>query len=276
MMDIHNLYPQARYESSRVAPALPNPIIPKLHFPKKDAGIVDQPEFHSSKPKRDAHVSTAPSGIQSQKPALHPIPGMAMQLPFHQQHMPVQFGGPNPQIQSQALPIPMSLPLGNPQVQHSMFIPGLQPHPMQSQGMMHQGQGLNFSAQMGPQLSPQLGNMGMGLAPQFPQQAPVKYSGSRKTVKITHPDTHEELMLDSSPAPRLHPSVQSQSQPISSFPPNMPMNFYPSSYNAAPLFYPPASSVPLSSTQVPPTSQPPRLYSQVCFSTLLLRLHYIS
>lgn len=195
---------------------------------------------------------------------------MAMQMPYHQQHIPVQFGGPNPQMQSQALsgtslpmPIPMSLPIGNQPVQHSMFVPGLQPHPMQSQGMMHQGQGLNFSPQMGPQLSPQLGNMGMSMAPQFPQQTSVKYSGSRKTVKITHPETHEELRLESSPAQRLHPSVQSQSQPISSFPPNMPMNFYTSSYNAPPLFYPPATSVPHSNSHVPSTSQQPRLYSQV-------------
>ncbi|KAH6793833.1 eukaryotic translation initiation factor 4G [Perilla frutescens var. hirtella] len=265
---------QARYESSRTAPALPTPSVPKQHVPKKDAGILDQSnsgEAHLvSKPKRDSQVSTAALGTQAQKHALHPISSMAMQMPFHQPQVPVQFGGPNPQIQSQALsgtslpmPIPMSLPLGNPPVQHSMFVPGLQPHPMQSQGMMHQGQGLNFSPQMGPQLPPQLGNMGMSLAPQFPQPSAVKYSGSRKTVKITHPETHEELRLDSSPAPRLHPSVQSQSQPISSFPPNMPMNFYPGSYNATPLYYPPASSVPLSSTQVLPTSQPPRLYSQV-------------
>lgn len=273
-MNFNNLYAQARYESSRAAPALPTPSVPKQHYPKKDAGILDQPtgEAHlSSKFKRDAQISSTPSGVQSQKPTLNPNPGMAMQMPFHQHHIPLQFGGPNPQIQSQALsgtslpmPIPMSVPLGNPPVQHSMFIPGLQPHPMQPQGMMHQGQGLNFSPQMGPHLSPQLANMGMGLAPQFTQQSPIKYSGARKTVKITHPDTHEELRLDSSPAPRLHPGVQSQSQPISSFPPNMPMNFYPGSYNAAPLFYPPSSSVPLSSTQVPPTSQPPRPYGQVC------------
>ncbi|KAL1562055.1 eukaryotic translation initiation factor 4G-like isoform X2 [Salvia divinorum] len=236
---------QARYDSSRTAPALPTPSISKQHFPKKDAGIHDQPnsgEAHlASRPKRDAQVSAAQPGIQNQRPALHPIPNMAMQFPFHQQQINAQFGGPNPQMQSQALsgpmPIPMSLPLGNPSVQHSMFVQGIQPHPMQSQAMMHQGQGLNFPPQIGPQLPPQFGNMGMSLAPQFPQQAPVKYNGSRKTVKITHPETHEELRLDSSPAP--------------------------SSYNAAPHFYPPASSVPLGSTHAPPNSQPPRLHNQV-------------
>ncbi|XP_042059861.1 eukaryotic translation initiation factor 4G-like isoform X1 [Salvia splendens] len=262
---------QARYESSRTDPALPTPSIYKQHFHKKDAGICDQPnsgEAHlASRPKRDAQVSAAQPGIQTQRPALHPIPKMPIQFPFHEQQINVQFGGPNPQMQSQALsgpmPIPMSLPLGNPSVQHSMFVQGIQPHPMQPQAMMLQRQGLNFSPQIGTQLPLQLGNMGMSLAPQFPQQAPVIYNGSRKTVKITHPETHEELRLDSSPAPRLQPSAQSQSQPISSFPPNMPMNIHPSSYNAAPHFYPPASSVPLGSTHVPPNSHPPRLHNQV-------------
>lgn len=212
-----------------------------------------------------------------QKPSLHPIPPMPMQLPYHQPPVPVQFGGPNPQIQSQGMPgtsppmpIQMSLPLGNSPVQHPMFVPGLQQHAMQSQGMMHQGQSLNFSPQIGTQLPPQLGNMGMNMAPQFPQQPAIKFSGSRKTVKITHPETHEELRLDTSPAPRLQPNVQSQSQPISSFPPNIPINFYPSSYNATPLFFPAASSVPLNSTQIPPTSQPLRNYNQVSSMRLLL------
>ncbi|KAK4414309.1 Eukaryotic translation initiation factor 4G [Sesamum alatum] len=263
---------QARHESLRSGPAMPIPSIPKQHFPKKDAGSLDQPNAGdaqmASKSKRDAQVSAAPPATQAQKPSIHPIPGMTMQLPFHQPQVPVQFGGPNPQIQSQAMsgtslpvPMPMSLPLGNPPVQHSMFVPGLQPHPMQSQGMMHQGQSLNFP-QMGP-LPPQLGNMGMNMGPQFSPQPAVKYSGSRKTVKITHPETHEELRLESSPASRSHPNMPSQSQPIPSFPPSIPMNFYPSSYNAPSLFFPAASSVPLSSSQVPPTSQPPRFYNQV-------------
>ncbi|KAL0380036.1 UNVERIFIED_CONTAM: Eukaryotic translation initiation factor 4G [Sesamum angustifolium] len=252
---------QARHESLRSGPAMPIPSIPKQQLPKKDAGSLEQPNAGdaqlASKSKRDAQVSAPPPAVQAQKPSIHPS------------LVPVQFGGPNPQIQSQAMsgtslpmPMPMSLPLGNPPVQHSMFVPGLQPHPLQSQGMMHQGQSLNFSPQMGP-IPPQMGNMGMNMAPQFPPQPAVKYSGSRKTVKITHPETHEELRLESSPASRSHPNMPSQSQPIPSFPPNIPMNFYPSSYNAPSLFFPAASSVPLSSSQVPPTSQPPRFYNQV-------------
>ncbi|KAL6569262.1 hypothetical protein OROMI_013776 [Orobanche minor] len=268
---------QARHESLQAAHAAPVPSVPNQHLPKKDAAAIsEQPnsagETHqASKSKRDTPVSAAPPVTQAQKPSLHPtIPGMPMQPPFHQAQVPVQFGGPNPQIQSQAslpmlmpMPMPMSLPLGNPPVQHSMFVPGLQSHPMQTQGMMHQGRSLNFSPQMCPQLPPQLGSMGINVAPEFPQQPDLNISWSRKTVKITHPETHEELRLDSSHNSRLYPNVQSQLQPISSFPPNTPVNFYPASYNAASPFPPTASSVPLSSTPVPPTSQPPRLYSQV-------------
>ncbi|KAG8363470.1 hypothetical protein BUALT_Bualt19G0025800 [Buddleja alternifolia] len=251
---------KARHESLKAVPAMPIPSIPKQQSRKKETGISDQPNACEAQPvsksKRDTQVSAAPPVTQTQKPAVHPIPNMPMQRPFHQPQVPVPFGGPNPHIPSQAmsgtsLPMPMQmhLPMGNP----PMFVSGLQPHHIQSQGIIHQGQNLNFSSQMGHQLPPQLGNMGMNMASQFPQQQAGKYSGARKAVKITHPETHEELRLDGSPAPRSHPNVPPQSQPIPSFPPNHPMNFYPNPYNASSLFYHAA----------PPTSQPPRLYNQV-------------
>ncbi|XP_057800116.1 eukaryotic translation initiation factor 4G-like [Salvia miltiorrhiza] len=262
---------QARQNLLRVGP-VPIPM-PKQPVVKKDAGVPDHTnarEGHPiSKSKRDIQISVAPPVTQIQKPAVHSIPGMPMQMPYHQPQVPVQFGGPNPQIQSQAmsgtslpLSMQMPLPIGNPPMQQPMFISSLQPHPMQSQGMM-QGQNFNFPPQMAHQLPPQLGNMGLNMTPQFPQQQAGKYGGSRKTVKITHPETHEELRLDGSPGPRSHPVVPPQSQPIPSFPQNHQMNFYPNSYNANPVYFPAASSISLSSTQIPPTSQPPRFYNQV-------------
>ncbi|CAA0842481.1 Eukaryotic translation initiation factor 4G [Striga hermonthica] len=260
---------KARHESLRTAPAAQVPSDPNQHLAKKIGPPSTGETQQAPKHKRDPQVVAGKPVAQAQKPSMHPnMTGIPMQLPFHQPQVPVQLGGPNPQLQSQtmpgtSLPMPMPLPHGNQPLQHSMFVPGLQPHPMQSQGMMHQGQSFNFSSQMGPQLPPQMGSIGMNMPPQFSPQPPVKYSGLRKTVKITHPDTHEELKLDSSPNPRLHHNVQSQTQPISSFPSNMPMNFYPNSYNASSIFFPPTASVPLSNTQVPSTSQPPRLYNQV-------------
>ncbi|XP_027159778.1 eukaryotic translation initiation factor 4G [Coffea eugenioides] len=266
---------QARHDLVRAAPTtLPIPSIPRQQLPKKDASTVDQSnaaEGHPpSKPKRDVQVSAPSSVSQTQKPPVHSMPGMSMQMPFHQSQVPVQFGGPNPQIQSQAMsatslpmpmPMPMPLQIGNPSVQQQVFVSGLQPHPMQTQGMLHQGQNLNFTSQMGPQIPPQLGNLGLNMAPQFAQQPAGKFGAPRKTIKITHPETHEELRLDGSPVQRSHPSVPPQSQPISSFTPAHPPNYYPNSYNANSFFLPAPSSLSLSTTHPPPQTQ--RCYNQV-------------
>ncbi|KZV57948.1 eukaryotic translation initiation factor 4G [Dorcoceras hygrometricum] len=278
---------QVRHQSLRTAaPAKALSSIPKQLSTKKEAGNFDQSNAGESQPvsmsRRDTQVSTAPPLAQTQKPSVLSVPGMPMQLQYHQPQVSVQFGGPNPQIQSQPMsgnamqlpmPMPLPLPLGNPPVQQPLFVSGLPPHPMQSQGMMHQGQALNFPSQMGPQL----GNMGMNMVPQFPPQQAVKYSSSRKTVKITHPETHEELRLDGSPGQRSHANVQPQSQHIPSFPPNHPMNFYPNPYNTTSFYFPAASSLPPNSTQASPTSQPSKFYNQVialCETIFAILPHY--
>ncbi|RXH93306.1 hypothetical protein DVH24_013882 [Malus domestica] len=198
---------QARHDSFRAAPSVPVPTVPKQQLPRKDSASIDQPnaaEVHMvPRVKKDVQVSHAPPPSQTQKPSAHPMAGMSMPMPFHQPQVPVQFGGPNQQIQSQSMsassiqmPMPMQLPIGSTQVQQPVFVPGLQPHPMQPQGIMHQGQNMTFTPQMGPQI-PQIGNLGISMASQYPQQQGRKFGGPRKTpVKITHPDTHEELRLD--------------------------------------------------------------------------------
>ena len=119
------------------------------------------------------------------------------------------------------------------------------------------------------QLPPQLSNMGMGMTPPYPRQQGGKFGGPRKTtVKITHPDTHEELRLDKradsysdggSLTPRSLPNMPPQSQPIPPFAPPHTLNFYnPNSFNPGSMFYPPQSSVPLTSSQLAPNSQAPR------------------
>ncbi|XP_016544330.2 eukaryotic translation initiation factor 4G [Capsicum annuum] len=261
---------QARGDTSRAIPSLPNPSTSKQPMPRKDAGPLDQPnpsEAHgvASKPKRDVQISAPPPVTQTQKPSTHPMPGMHMAIPYHQPpQVPVPFGGPGPHIPSHSmsatsLPMPMHLPIGNPPMQQPMFVSGLQPHPMQSQGMMHQGQGLNFSSGMGPQIPPQLGNMAMNMQSQFSPQQAGKFPGQRKTVKITHPDTHEELRLDGTPGSRSHPNMPPQSQPIAPYPPGHP-NYYTNSYNSSSVFFQAPNSLPLGNSQ---SSQPPRLFSQV-------------
>ncbi|KAK6918686.1 hypothetical protein RJ641_017108 [Dillenia turbinata] len=271
---------QARHDSLRTGPAMPVPSVPKQQLPRKEVVDGGQPRGGDasalSKVKKDVQASAVPSAPQAQKSSVLPATGMSMPMPYHQSQVPVQFGGSNPQIQSQAatsiqLPIPVPLPMGNaPQMQHQMFVAGLQSHAMQPQGIMHQGQGLTFTAQMNPQLPPQRGNMGISMGPQFPQQQAGMFGGPRRPVKITDPKTHEELRLDKrtesysdggTSMPRLHPNVP-QSQPIASFSPGHPMNYYPNSYNASSLLFPP-SSVPLTSTQITPASQAPRFNYQV-------------
>ena len=275
-MIISLLKMQARHESFRPAPSLPTPSVPKQQLPRKDQHSVDQSsaaEAHlQPMAKKDEQVSPPPPASQIQKPSGHPMPGISMAIPFHQPQVPLQFGGPNQQIQSQGmppnsfqLPLPIPLPMGSSQVQQPVYVSGLQPHPMQPPNIMHQGQNLGFNPQLGPQL-PQLGNLGTGIGPQYPQQQGGKFAGPRKTpVKITHPDTHEELRLDKrtdsypdggSSAPRTHPNV-SQSQPMPSFAGSHPTSYYANSYNPN-MFFSSPNSHPLTSSHMPPNTQAPR------------------
>ncbi|XP_012437563.1 eukaryotic translation initiation factor 4G isoform X1 [Gossypium raimondii] len=273
---------QARHDSSfKSVPNLPTSI-PKQQLPRKDSVATEQSssgEAHSvPKIKKDAQPSAVPPVNQTQKPSPVNIPMTSMQMPFHHQpQVPIQYGGPNPQIQSQSvtassmqMPIHIPLAMGNgPQVQQQVFVAGLQALPLPPQGMMHQGGGLSFTPPIGGQLTPQLGNLGMGIAPQYSQQQGGKFGVTRKTtpVKITHPDTHEELRLDKrtdiradggSSVPRSHPNMPSQSQPIPSFAPSHSINYYSNSYNTNSVYYPPPSSLPLAGSQIAPNAQGPR------------------
>lgn len=189
------------------------------------------------------------------------VGGIPMHVPYQQPQIPVQFSGPNMQIPSQgivpsSLQMTMTLPSGNvPQVPQQMFVPNIQSHPLQSPAIMHQGQSLGFTPQLGHQLPPQLGSLGVGITPQFHQQQPGSFVSQRKAVKITHPETHEELKLDKrsnlqtdpgSSGQRQLPNATSQSQPLPAF--NQQMSYYPPTYNHSPMFFP--SSLPLQSTHM--------------------------
>ncbi|OVA12734.1 MIF4G-like [Macleaya cordata] len=274
---------QARHDSSGAAPALPIPSVPKQQQPRKDLGKVNQSNTGESplltQAKRDIHAQglAAPGTTTIQKPSV--LPGTGMAMPFQQPQVPVPFGPPNPQIQSQgvtatSLQMPMPLSLGNSnQMQQQVFVPSLQSHPLQPQGMIHQGQSLSFAPQIGHQLAPQLSNMTMGMAPPFAQQQAGKFGGPRKAVKITHPETHEELRLDKrtdsymdggSSGTRSHPTVNPQSQPIPSFTPTHQISYYShmptSTYNPNNIFFQSQTSLPLTSTQMT-TSSPASRYN---------------
>ncbi|XP_057450984.1 eukaryotic translation initiation factor 4G-like isoform X2 [Lotus japonicus] len=271
---------QARHESYRSAVSMPVPPVPKQQQPpRKDAGVTEQSNagepYMGTKFKQDPQVSALTPLNQMQKPSV-PASGISVSVPYHQSQVPLQFGGPNPQIPTQSLstaplqmPIPLPLPIGNAaQVQQPVFVQGLQPHPMHPQGIMHQSQNMSFIPH---QLSHQLGNMGIGIGHQYSQLHGGKFPGPRKpaSVKITHPDTHQELKLEKredaysdggSSGARSHPNVPSQSQPVKSFSASHSMNYYPpSTYNTSSHYYPPHSSLPLTNSLITPNSQPPIL-----------------
>ncbi|KEH22484.1 eukaryotic translation initiation factor 4G-like protein [Medicago truncatula] len=214
---------QARHDSSRPVLPVPIPPVPKQLPVNKGAGVTGQSkggEAHTgTRAKQDTQVSSLPPASLMHKPSVIPHPGISMSMPYHQSQAPVHFGAANPQIQSHALPMPF--PIGNaPQVQQQVFV-----HPMHPQGMMHQGQNIGYGPQIGHQLPHQFGNMGMGINPQYSPQQGGKFAVPRKTtpVKITHPDTHEELRLDKraddggSSGARSHSGMPSQSPSVQPF-----------------------------------------------------------
>ncbi|XP_019412715.1 PREDICTED: eukaryotic translation initiation factor 4G-like isoform X2 [Lupinus angustifolius] len=271
---------QAHHDSFRSVPSGPTPPVPKQQQPpRKDAGVTHQSnarEIHTgSKGRKDPPGSAStPAGL-IQKPSVVSVAGISTPMPYHQSQAPLQFGGPNPHIQSQGLstaplqmPLPIPIPIGNPaQVQQPVFVPGLQSHPMHHQGIMHPGQNLTFTPPMVHQLSHQLG--GMGIGPQYPQQQGGKFATPRKTtpVKITHPDTHEELRLDKktdvysdggASGIRLHPKTPSLSQPVQPSAASHPLKYYSNSFNTSSHYHPPPSSLSPTSSHITPTSQSPR------------------
>ncbi|KAJ6815767.1 eukaryotic translation initiation factor 4G [Iris pallida] len=137
---------------------------------------------------------------------------------------------------------------------------------MQPQALMHQGPSMGFAPQMGHQLPSQLGNIGFGISPQFTQQ-PGNFGGPRKTtVKITHPDTHEELRLDKrtdshvdggASSQRPLSNVTTESQSIQAFDTSHQINYYQPSGSYSPFFSAP-NSHPLTSTQMTTGFQGPR------------------
>ncbi|XP_043715190.1 eukaryotic translation initiation factor 4G-like [Telopea speciosissima] len=269
---------QVHHDSVKAVPTLPIPATPKQQQSRKDVGTVSQANSRDSHPpsqaKRDVHaqVPLGPAPPAIQKSSVHPTTGMP--VPFQQPQASVQFGAPNAHIQSQmpsSVQMPMQFPVASAtQVQQQVFVPSLQSHPLQPQGIMHQGQNMSFSPPMGHQLS-QLQNLGIGIAPQFAQPQGGKFGGPRKAVKITHPETHEELSFDrradsyldgGSLGARSHPNLPPQSQPIASFTPSHQMNYYPhmqaGSYNPPSIYFQSQPSLPLTGNQMTPGSQSAR------------------
>ncbi|KAK8944733.1 Eukaryotic translation initiation factor 4G [Platanthera zijinensis] len=267
---------QVRHDSLKAAPAQatlsaskplpPQPVPQQKQQTKQVVSQAEIREAHSSAhAKRDtilAPMSTAPTTIPARTSVL-PVGGIPLHhLPFQQPLVPVQFSGPNIPMQPHGIvpasfQMTMALPSGNvSQVPQSMFVPSIQSHPMLPQAIMHHGQNFAFAPPLGHQFSPHLNNMVHSITPQFPQQQqPEKLIPQRRAVKITHPDTHEELKLDkrtvslANSGTSGHRQLQSAASQSSSFPSFNHQISYPTAYNHSPGFFP-SPSVPLTSTQM--------------------------
>ncbi|CAM8937860.1 unnamed protein product [Rhodiola kirilowii] len=264
---------QARIEFSRPAPAVPIPSVTKQQLAVKESSVAKQkhPLVAVSHPlpgmkKETQAPSQAPISLPQKPSAVH-VSGMPMPVPFHQPHGPVQFGVP-PQVQPQVVPstslqMPPILSAGSsPLLQQPMFIPAIQPLAMQHHGIMHQGQGMNFSNQLRPQLSHQIGSQGINIGAQFTPPQAGKFNSPRRAVKITHPDTREELRLDrredgiagGPPKSGIHTGVLPPPQPVPSLRPAHPNGYYSTSFSSP--YYPPPSVV--HSIQITPNPQTAR------------------
>ncbi|CAL9205831.1 unnamed protein product [Musa hybrid cultivar] len=281
---------QACTESFRAVPALPTPPAPKQQQQQQQQNRKDVSGAHQSSSgeshslpevKRNVHAPIPSAPVVPQpKSSVRPIPRMSVPMPMpfrpQQAQLPPQFIGPNPQMQSpslaaNSLQMPMTLPVGNnTRVVQQNYVPNIRPHLVQQQAVMHQGQSLRFAPPIGHQFSPQLGNLGTPIAPQFPQQQSGKFGGPHRTaVKITHPETHEELRFErkkdsvkegAATVQRPLSSVIPQSQSIPTYTPSHQMNYYSpiqqTTYSQSQLIFP--NTVPPVRGQMPTSSQAPR------------------
>lgn len=254
---------QAHHDSVKSVHPIPIPPAARPHLPGKDMG----PTNHSSaadvpKAKKDT-LGQPVTLTQAQKAHVNQVSRISMPMTYHQP----QFTAPNPQIQSHGMPptsiqmqmqVPMALPMASapPQVQQQMFVPGLQPHQLPPLGALHQSQGLSF-----PQPPPQMANLGAGTG-QYTQQQGQLAVPRRTPVKITHPDTHQEVkldkpsdaVLDAGPSSRPTPNMPPQSQLVTSYSPGHQYNYY-HTYNPGTMFFPGPGSLPVPGAQITPASQ---------------------
>ncbi|EMS64816.1 Eukaryotic translation initiation factor 4G [Triticum urartu] len=204
--------------------------LPQQQQTRKDALVPSQV-------KRDVHVSPSIQNFAPQRPSVQPLPGMGMPMHFHhqQQTVPLQFGGHNQGVVPSSMQMPIGLPGGNAsQVHQQMYVQNMQQQLHQQ--MMHQGQTMMYPS-VAHTIPPQLGNVNLNMATQYPQQQQNKLVAPRKSsnIKITDPNTNKEVVLG-----RPSPNVAVQPQQVSGVA-TQPMVYYTNpqqtSYNQSGTYY---------------------------------------
>ncbi|TVU15016.1 hypothetical protein EJB05_38514 [Eragrostis curvula] len=228
-------------------------------------------KYPATKPKISVQIPASNTPNMAPPPFMHPIHGRPLPMAFQQKQtqVPVEFRGPGLQMQSigsvaSSLPMKMALPLSNAPHMQPLFAHGAQPRALHQQTFIQQGQGFGCAPPVNCHL-PQFGNM--RIAQELSQQQPRSADENKRTIKITHPETHEELMLDrrghsfigvpASGQMPLH-STNQLHQPVQTYPPLQKMYYpRPGTYNSAPLYLPNTNSAPLAAKQLSSKMQPP-------------------
>ncbi|KAJ1272086.1 hypothetical protein BS78_06G175800 [Paspalum vaginatum] len=227
-------------------------------------------KYPATKPKISVQIPASYTTNLVPPQFMLPGHGRSMHVAFQQKQpqVPIEFRDPGFQMQpigsvSSSLPVKMTMPMGNvPHIQ-PVFVHGAQPHAFRQQPFIHQGQGFGCANPANCHL-PQFGNM--RIAQELSQQHPRSNGEHKRTIKITHPETHEELMLDRHshsfvgvPASRHTPlnNINRLHQPVQRFSPLQKV-YYPrlSTYSSAPIYVPNSSTVSLASREISSKTQP--------------------
>lgn len=222
------------------------------------------------KAKKEMHVQVTSVGpaVNSTQDTSISIPEVSVATSsFQKPYFQLKFGTSRPQtwtqgVTSASVQMPVQSPIGDSsQFQESAYFPIFQPYALQSQ-VMHYGHGLTppttISSQLGSQFVNFYGN------PLLNVQNDVRNANPRTSVKITHPETKEELKLDELAKPksdsgtsgtRAHLNMQLDAQPLAYG--HSHLTNYFSHMQQNPFFLHSPSTVTFSNTQMFPTK--PRL-----------------
>ncbi|KAM0910115.1 hypothetical protein ACQ4PT_014374 [Festuca glaucescens] len=240
---------------------------------RKDAINANQSDtmskYPAMKPKMSVQIPPQYAPNIAPPPFMLPVNGKPLHVAYQQKQpqVPVEFRGPGVQMHpigsvSGSLPVKMAMPMGNTPHVPPFFVHGAQPGALQQPAFIHQGQDLGRAPPASPHLS-QLGNT--RITQELSQQQPRSCDEQKRTVRITHPDTHEELMLNR----RGHPYMDAASgqmplhnmnqppQHVPTFQPLHKVYYQPNVYNTGHIYLPNTSTVPVSNRQMWPKMHPP-------------------
>ncbi|PWZ43834.1 Eukaryotic translation initiation factor 4G [Zea mays] len=227
-------------------------------------------KYPTTKPKISVQIPASYTPNMAPPQFMLPVPGRSMPVAFQQKQpqVPIEFRGPGFQMHSigsvsSSLPVKMAVPLGNAPHIQPMFVHGAQPHAFHQQSFIHHGQGFGCAPPSNCYL-PQFGNMRN--VQELSQQYPRSGDEHKRTIKITHPETHEELMLDrhghsfiNVPASGQMPlnNINQLPHSVQTFSPLQKVYYpRPGTYNSAHVYLPNSTDVPLASRQFSSKIQP--------------------